>query len=259
MQWCSTPFGYEATQAKRWLRCQPRSYVRLEAYSFFGLSEGGIGLTRRLGCQTSAHRAPNECLDTLPRTRASHEPTWPPPRHENLGDHLGSVRCSSCLRFQLFGVETFLLFPKCQRNGRDLPRQRQTSHLRLHPVRQQSRVKITKWTRTTTSPGGRTLEDLFHLMVVISIQTTDLLGFLGALQLPAHKAVLRTVVRLNAQATIGPELPLAAEPVRSLHQRDQSRRPNRTDAGNLAQQFRGSMFPALCQKLGSQVSPQSLQ
>ena len=25
---------------KRWFRCQPRSYVRLEAYSFFGLSEG---------------------------------------------------------------------------------------------------------------------------------------------------------------------------------------------------------------------------
>src|ERR1039458_2882999 len=33
-------------------------------------------------CQTSAHRAPNECIDTLPRTRASHEPIWPPPRHE---------------------------------------------------------------------------------------------------------------------------------------------------------------------------------
>ena len=33
-----------------------------------------------------------------------------------------------------------------------------------------------------------TLEDFFHLMVVISIQTTYLLGFLGALQLSAHKA-----------------------------------------------------------------------
>src|SRR6266568_6575145 len=31
--------GSEATQAKRWLKCQPRSYVRLEAYSFFRLSE----------------------------------------------------------------------------------------------------------------------------------------------------------------------------------------------------------------------------
>ena len=34
------PFGHEATQAQRWLKCQPSSYVRLEAYGFFGLSEG---------------------------------------------------------------------------------------------------------------------------------------------------------------------------------------------------------------------------
>jgi len=31
---------YEAAQANRWLKCQPSSYVRLEAYGFFGLSEG---------------------------------------------------------------------------------------------------------------------------------------------------------------------------------------------------------------------------
>src|SRR5580658_2242612 len=130
------------------------------------------------GCWTTAHRAPNECLDTLPRTRASHEPTWPPPRQENLGDHLGSIRCSSCLRLQLFDVETFLLLPKCQSYGRDLPRQRQTSHLRLHPLGQQSRVDIAERSRATASPSGRTLEDLFHGMIVISIQTTDLLGFL---------------------------------------------------------------------------------
>src|SRR6266851_5591424 len=210
-------------------------------------------------CQTSAHGAPNECIDTLPRTRASHEPIWPPPRHENLGDHLGSIRCSSCLRFQLFGVETFSSLPKCQSNGRDLARQRQTSHLRLHPRGQQSRVKLVERSRTTAGPGSRTLEDLFHLMVVVPIETTDLLRFLGALQLSANISVLRTVVRLNPQTTIGPQLPLAAEPVRSLHQRDQSRRSNRTDAGNLAQQFRSLMFPALRQKLGSHLSPQGLQ
>src|ERR1022692_5263278 len=146
---------------------------------------------------------------------------------KTLGDHLGSVRYSSCLLFQLFCVETFLLLPKCQSNGRDLARQCQTRHLRLHPLGQQSRVEIMEWSRTTAGSGGRTLEDLFHLMVVISIQPTNLLGFLGALHLSAHKAVLRTVVRLNAQATIGPQLPLAAEPVRGLHQPDQTRRSNR--------------------------------
>ena len=30
----------EAAQANRCLKCQPSSYVRLEAYGFFGLSEG---------------------------------------------------------------------------------------------------------------------------------------------------------------------------------------------------------------------------
>jgi hypothetical protein len=58
-------------------------------------------------------------------------------------------------------------------------------------------------------------------MIVISIQTTELLRFLGTLQLSANISELRTVVRLNAQAIISPELPLASEPVRGLHQRDQ--------------------------------------
>ena len=44
----------------------------------------------------------------------------PPPRHEDLADPLSSVQRSSCLWLQLFGVETFLLFPKCQSNSRDL-------------------------------------------------------------------------------------------------------------------------------------------
>ena len=60
---------------------------------------------------------------------------------KTLGDHLGSIRCSSCLRFQLFGVETFLLFPECQGDGRDLARQCKTSHLRLHALGEQSRMK----------------------------------------------------------------------------------------------------------------------
>src|SRR5439155_2744827 len=127
-------------------------------------------------CETSAHGAPNECIDTLTRTRASQEPIWPPPRHENLGDHLGSVRCSSCLRFQLFCVETFSSLPKCQSNGRDFARQRQTNHLRLHALGQQSRVEIVEGSPPAAGPGGRTLEDFFHLMVVVLIETTELLG-----------------------------------------------------------------------------------
>src|SRR5258707_15500986 len=176
-------------------------------------------------------------MDTLPRTGASQEPIGYHRGMKTLGDHLGSIRCSSCLRLQLFDVETFLLFPKCQGDGRDLARQRQTRHLRLHPFGQQTRVEIVERSRATTGPGGRTLEDLLHLMVVISIQPTNLLGFPGALHLSADKAVLRTVMGLNAQATVGPELRLAAEPVRGLHQPDQTSGSNLTDVGNLSQKF----------------------
>jgi len=91
----------------------------------------------------------------------------------------------------------------------------------------------------------RTLEDLFHLRVVVPIETTDVLRFFGTLHLSANISVLRTVVGLNAQPTIGPQLPFAAEPVRGLHPRDQAGGSNRADAGNLAQQFRSLMFPAL--------------
>ena len=139
------------------------------------------------------------------------------------------------MRFQSLCVETCSFLPKCQSDGRDLARQRQTSHLRLHPLGQQSDVEIAEWSRTTTGGRGRTLEDLLHLMIVILIQTTPLLGLLGTLQLSTHKALLRAVVRFHPQATIGPKLPLAAEPMRRLHQRDQAGGANRTDAGNLAQ------------------------
>ena len=70
-------------------------------------------------------------------------------------------------------------------------------------------------------------------MVVIPVQTTDLLRFFRTLQLSADKAVLRTITRFDAQPTVGPQLSLAPEPVRGLHQREQASGPNRTDAGNL--------------------------
>ena len=72
-------------------------------------------------------------------------------------------------------------------------------------------------------------------MVVILIETANLLRFFRTLQLSVHVAILRTVAGLNAQPTIGPELPFATEPVRGLHQRDQAGGSDRTDAGNLTE------------------------
>jgi len=84
---------------------------------------------------------------------------------------------------------------------------------------------------------------------MILIETTNLLGVFGALQLSADVAILRTVVGLNAQPTISPELPFATEPMRGLHQCHQASGSNRTDAGDLAQQFhrafRRAAYPML--------------
>jgi len=99
-----------------------------------------------------------------------------------------------------------------------------------------------------------TLEDGLHIMIMILIEPTNLLWFLGTLQLSGHVTVLRTVARLDRQTAVGPKLPLGAEPVRGLDQRDQQSSPNRTDVRNLAQQFRGAMFSAL----GQQISPHRL-
>ena len=125
----------------------------------FSVIRGGIGLTRRLGAGLPHTECLNECLDTLPRTGASQEPIGHHRGMKTLGDHLGSIRCSSCLRLQLFGVETFLLFPKCQGNGRDLARQCQTRHLRLHALGQQTRIEIVQRSSATAGPGGRRVEN----------------------------------------------------------------------------------------------------
>jgi hypothetical protein len=121
-----------------------------------------------------------------------------------------------------------------------------TRHLGLHAFVQQSHIEVAQRYRLTAGSGRGSLEDLFHL--VILIQASDLLRFLGTLQLSIDIAALRAVVGLNAQATVGPQLSLAAESMRGLHQRDQARGSNGTDAGNLAQQLRGLMLPASVEK-----------
>ena len=81
---------------------------------------------------------------------------------------------------------------------------------------------------SSTAAGlyGCTFENGFQIMIVISIEPTKLLWFLRTLQLSGHVAVLRTVVRLNRQTAVGPQLPLGAESVRCLNQRNQQSCPN---------------------------------
>jgi hypothetical protein len=74
------------------------------------------------------------------------------------------------------------------------------------------------------------------------LEPTQLLGLLGPLQLSGQVAVLRTVARIDRQTAVRPQLPLGAEPMRGLDQRDQQIGPNRTDG---RKQFRGATFSPL--------------
>ncbi len=104
----------------------------------------------------------------------------------------------------MFSVETFSSLPECERDGRDLPCEREACHIRLHSPGQQSFVKILQWSRATTGAHGRAFEDLLHLVVVILVQAADLLRLFGTLQLTIHITMLCAVVRFHRQATVGP-------------------------------------------------------
>ncbi len=59
-----------------------------------------------------------------------------------------------------------------------------------------------------------------------------------------HPAVVGAAARLQRQATVGPELALAAKTKRCLHVGDQQGRTNRTYKGNAGQKGRCCMIAA---------------
>src|SRR5579864_3564999 len=105
-------------------------------------------------------------------------------------------RCSSCLWFQLRSVEMSPFLPEDQRDRRNLPRQGEASHRRLHPFHEQLQVEILERSFPAAGHGGRTLEDGFHIMIVVLVEPAQLLWFLRPLQLSSHVAVLRAVACL---------------------------------------------------------------
>lgn len=77
-----------------------------------------------------------------------------------------------------------------------------------------------EWSRTTGCLMRGTFENALEIMIVVVIQPMQLLRLPATEQLSVYVAVLRTVVRLQCQAAIGPQLPLAAEAVRRLDEGD---------------------------------------
>ena len=112
-------------------------------------------------------------------------------------------RRSSCLRLQLFRVEMCSFLPDDESDRRYLSRQGEASHRRLHAFGEQSLVEIVERSLPAAGHRRRTLEDGFHIVIMILIEPTNLLGLLRTLQLSAHVTVLRAVARIARQSAVG--------------------------------------------------------
>src|SRR5208337_4930014 len=108
----------------------------------------------------------------------------------------------------------YSFLPDGQSDRCNLSCQGEASHRWLHAFGEQALVEIVQRSLLAAGHTRRTLEDGFHIMVMILIEPTQLLWFLATLHLPAHVTVLGTVARLDRQTAVGPQLPLGAETMR---------------------------------------------
>src|SRR5882724_7270625 len=144
-----------------------------------------------------------------------------------------SNRRSSCLLFQVCSVETHSFLPHDQSDGGDLACQGQTRHRWLHLFSNQRHVELLERPDDSCRPNGRTLEDIFQIVVVVFVEPADSYDFLGTLELATHHAVFPVIACFQCQTAVGPQLSLAAESVRCLDEREQEDRANRTDRWDL--------------------------
>src|SRR5713226_4331704 len=120
------PVSSETSKAERWSSANHGSIGDSWPIAFSGYPRGP-----RVVCETDCprHTAPNFTVETRSRTRVSPEPDGHRQRKSPGGSGFGP-RHSSCLWFQMLGVEAHSLLPHDQHDGGNLPGQGQTRHLR---------------------------------------------------------------------------------------------------------------------------------
>src|SRR5882762_10296850 len=131
-----------------------------------GLGSGvrlGARSAQRLTYQLRLALEP-ECLENP--TATAREDPW---GWSGLGP-----RHSSCLWFQMLGVEAHSSLPHDQNDRGNLPGQSQTRHFRPHALSQQLRIKLREGTGLGRGDDRRSLENIFQIVVVIAVQPTNL-------------------------------------------------------------------------------------
>ena len=128
--------------------------------------------------------SPNFTSETRSRTRVSREPDGHRQRKSPGWNGLDQ-RHSSCLWFQMLGVEAHSLLPNDQYDRGNLSCQGQSCHLWPHTLGKQSCVELLKGTRLARSHDGRTLKQILQIVIAVSVEAPDQHLFLGSLQVPS--------------------------------------------------------------------------
>src|ERR1700732_1190291 len=100
---------------------------------------GGLGWIRRLAC---LQHGPDLSDGYFPLESGRLKNPTATARNGSQRERTLCQRRSSCLWFQIVGVETYLLLPDDQRDRGNLPCQGETSHRGLPSLSQQSLVEI---------------------------------------------------------------------------------------------------------------------
>src|SRR3984885_3628032 len=185
-------------------------------------------------------------MDAHPRTRA---PGNYRRRRNESATKKFLHRRSSFLLLQILSVETNSFLPDQQSDRGNFPRQRQTRHQWFHSASHHSGIEILQRSRGDRGSDGRTLKDIFQVMIMVAVEPSDRDGSLRSSNLSSHNAIFAAAASLQTKTTVGPELALGAKTMWRLNQGHQQGRSNRTDRRNLAQQLGGRMFLALKQEV----------
>src|SRR5277367_4587502 len=109
--------------------------------------------------------APKPAQDTHPRTRALSCRWKVRSLRSSTGKPCAQVACS----FKCSALKRFSFLPDLQRDGGYLARQRQPRHLRLHVLLEQPEIKLSKHAIAGAGRGGRGLEQVLQLVVVVPV------------------------------------------------------------------------------------------
>src|ERR1700681_588310 len=128
----------------------------------------------RVVCETDCprHAAPNFSAETRSRTQVSREPDGHRQRRSPGWSGFGQ-RHSSCLWFQMLGVEAHSFLPYDQYDRGNLSGQSQARHLWSHTLGKQSRVELLEGARLAGSYGGRTLKQVLQIVIAVSVEAPN--------------------------------------------------------------------------------------